>query len=207
MAWRKPLSVLALAVPLVGCAADPDVWSTIAPAYENGLAASHVHIDLSALAEPARSGVAQAMAEELSNIGVTPVTQQTDPQVTSDLVLAMEIVSQQYVTIYVPETDRQGSRQVMSQERNGRSVPVVVETPGYRTGDYTYDVPVMQSRFGLVRSQSGRARTSAYETVWTANVEAVGEEDTTFAELRVESARKAVRQFGRDQVLRPATRR
>ena len=175
-------------------------------------------IDVSALQEPERSWSAQAMTEELTNIGVTPVLDakshreadesegpQTVPAIdpSHDAVLAMEIANQQYVTVYVPETHHPGEKKITTEEKDGKVVTTLKEYPSTTTGGFTYKVPVLQARFGLVRIPVEGTPASAYETIWTANVEITGERGTTLGEMAVESARKAVRQLGRDRVILP----
>ena len=205
MAWNKPYYLIAVLLPLTACA-EPDVWSAVAPAYDNGIAVTHVRIDVSALKEPERSWSAQAMAQELAKIGVTPLetsAPENDAQTDVQVTLAMEIYNQQMVTVHVPEKFHPGDKKITTEEKDGKVVTTVKKSPSYTTGGYSYKVPVVQSRFGLVRSPTNGPQQSGYETIWTANVETTGERGTTLAELAVESARKAVRQLGWDRVLRP----
>ena len=209
MAWKGPSQVpallLAVLLPLTGCA-DPDVWSAVAPAYEDGIAVDRVRIDVSALGEPERSWSAQAIAQELLKIGVTSIETsaiEDDAQTDVDVTLAMEIYNQQYVTVHVPETFRPGNKTITTEEKDGKVVTTVKETPGYTTDGYSYKVPVMQARFGLVRARVGATGTSAYDIVWTANVETTGKRGATLEKMAVHCARKAVRQLGGDRVILP----
>lgn len=198
---------------LSGCA-EPGVWSSVAPGYENGIVLSRVYIDVNDMPEPARSWAENELARGLAGLGVIPLrpalkrpsggarstlhgrAADTPP----DAVLHMDLVSQTYSTVDVPLTFHPGETTITTTEEHGKTVTEIEETAGYYTGGYSYEVPVSRAKLSLTRTTPDDAGTATGDTIWLANTQ-VGERGASWANLAAEMARRAMRQLGYDKVI------